>query len=208
MGCLMDELFYLLVLPGIVVGLWLSWVEGSGVGLLVVGGLGSLAIASYVLASWETVREEGIILFVVVPTLGVLLALAWAMGSVGGTILIGLGLAGAIALGGYLLASRRGSATAGLGEWPELRRFLGGWFGRDWDDDNPNPDAVIRAFVEESSPEELSAVRAELDGLLALGMPEKELARVRLDELGCHYNPARQGQSEVEWLRSVRARLG
>lgn len=216
MGCLLEELFYLVVVPGIVVGLMIAWDAGSVLGTVAVGGLGLLAIVSYLLATWENVREEGLFYVVVVPVIALGSWIAWeARGVVGAVVVDGLGL---LAAGTYFLAirERRIRPDRSSGVWPralpnvdfsELRAFFGSYFHQDWKLDAPDDNGIIRLFLEDASEENVAAVRADIDSLLALGLSEAEMQSAVFWNLGCYYKPG-YGITTTEWIRSVRARLG
>jgi CdiI immunity protein len=150
-------------------------------------------------------------------------------------VAVGLGLAFFTATSGYLRAKRiaaeremaeeQDAARPGAGlvdrslvqrlrsgpEFEALRGFFVGSFHEDWAHDFPDDDAVIRGFLETARvfPEDIEAVRAEMDVLLALGLSDREMDEA-LDVLGCCYKPLESPAvpwEANEWVRSVRERL-
>jgi hypothetical protein len=92
-------------------------------------------------------------------------------------------------------------------EFPALSAFFGGWFHHDWPIEGPDDVAVIERFVRESDPDFVSAVRVELDRLLALGLDESAMRSAVWNGFGCGYTPEGSGVTMIEWVGSVRDRL-
>jgi CdiI immunity protein len=87
-----------------------------------------------------------------------------------------------------------------------LRQFFGGYFHQDWMHDAPNPDDIIKAFVNDSDNDVLASVRTESNKVLNQDLSDAELGDL-LRQLGCHvYYPA-LGLTAREWLTHVRARV-
>ena len=96
-------------------------------------------------------------------------------------------------------------------EFGALRGFFGGTFHEDWSYDFPDDDAAVSDFIETAQvfPEDIEAVRAEMDALLALGMSDGEMDEA-LDVLGCSYKPLDWPAVPWEanaWVRSIREML-
>ena len=92
-------------------------------------------------------------------------------------------------------------------EFPALFQFFGGWFNQDWDLDAADDNGVIRRFVEEEAPEQVAAVRQQLNRFLDLHLDESATEEALARDFGCDYNSAPNGLSVTEWLHKVAVRL-
>jgi phenylalanyl-tRNA synthetase beta subunit len=94
-----------------------------------------------------------------------------------------------------------------MNDSPALQNFLAAYFHQDWMLEQSTPDAVVDYFRDSESPEQVAATRDDLARLLARDLDDATLGDVAR-ELGCEYDPTRDGGSWRGWLESVQARLG
>ena len=94
-----------------------------------------------------------------------------------------------------------------MSDYPALENFLAAYFHQDWALEQPTPEAVVDYFRDSEAPEQVAATRDELARLLARDLDDAALGDVAR-ELGCEYDPTRDGGSWRGWLESVQARLG
>ena len=92
--------------------------------------------------------------------------------------------------------------------FPDLFQFFAGYFNQDWDLDAPDDDGVIEGFLREEPREFVDAVRREIRAFIGLRLPEDVLQQAVWRDLGCSYDPAADGVSMTQWIRSVSERLG
>lgn len=85
-----------------------------------------------------------------------------------------------------------------------MSQLLGAYFHQDWMEEYSNGPAVVRAIVNETSPDYLRQAANEIDELLDLRLTEDELAHLFYPELGIYFIAPVDGISYSDWLRSVR----
>ena len=88
---------------------------------------------------------------------------------------------------------------------PGLYRLFAGYVNQDWDAHGTTVDAVIARFVSESKPADVAKACTELDGLLALKLPDARLDKT-LTSLRCGYDWSKAGGASA-FLTRVRALL-
>jgi len=90
---------------------------------------------------------------------------------------------------------------------PELRQFLGGYFNQDWQHIyGPDSWAVVTRYLADSAAPEIAASTDQIDQVLALDLPEPDLAALLMDELWCYFSADADGWMYREWLTRVRHR--
>jgi len=87
--------------------------------------------------------------------------------------------------------------------WPELERFLGGWFHEDWMLDYGEADDAVRAYAEEVRAPRVAQVVGELNDLLSRGLSEADLRNLVWWQLLGRYDPTADGLTMKEWLERV-----
>jgi hypothetical protein len=87
--------------------------------------------------------------------------------------------------------------------FPNLRKFLGGWFHQDFDlEGDASLAGIVASYRQTSSPEERAAVSAEIDGFLAL--PSETLDDEFIRTFTPDIDPAGWGMTARQWLGRVR----
>jgi hypothetical protein len=81
-----------------------------------------------------------------------------------------------------------------------LETLIGGYFHQDWDIEGPTSDAVLDAFLADTTHERLAEVCSELDAVLA----NPENAEQLLDTWGLRYDYTVEGFSAEGWLKYIR----
>ncbi|MCU1749824.1 contact-dependent growth inhibition system immunity protein [Pseudomonas sp. 6D_7.1_Bac1] len=92
-------------------------------------------------------------------------------------------------------------------KFPALFQFLAGYLHQDWACDHETVDDVIRSFVADSSLENISQVKDELQVVLRTIQSEEELQTFLFDEIGCSYYYPYAWSSGKAWLEHVLAML-
>lgn len=94
------------------------------------------------------------------------------------------------------------------GRFPELDQFFA-YLGEDWPDDYGTVEGAVQAAIRERTSDSLRGVLSELDLLLAMRLPEPELARVVTYELAASYDPRHYDKTftYLGWLLWVRAEV-
>jgi hypothetical protein len=88
-------------------------------------------------------------------------------------------------------------------KYPELFQFFGCYFHQDWMCESSEPDGVIGAFVSESTPQTIEAVRKEILTLLMIDFGEEELREFLMDDMPCNYCYWLDWESAEAWLRHI-----
>ncbi len=92
-------------------------------------------------------------------------------------------------------------------DYPALAQLLAGYYHQDWRADHAAPDAALRGFVDDASPDTVAAAAGDIDRLLDAGFDDAGLARVLADGFDCNYVPAANGLTTAGWLSHVRETL-
>ena len=87
--------------------------------------------------------------------------------------------------------------------YPELFQFLGCYFHQDWMCESSEPDGVVRAFVLESVPQTIEAVKKEILTLLMMNFGEKELREFLMEKMPCNYCYWLDWESAEAWLNHI-----
>ncbi|MDX6297845.1 MAG: hypothetical protein QOI51_1702 [Nocardioidaceae bacterium] len=73
--------------------------------------------------------------------------------------------------------------------------------------DSGSSASVIESFVQGEGEASVAESVAEIDGLLASDLTEREMLNLWVDAWGASYNPRDDGQDMRVWLTGVRKRL-
>ncbi|MDH4340914.1 MAG: contact-dependent growth inhibition system immunity protein [Thermoleophilia bacterium] len=172
--------WWFIVLPGLGIGFLIAVATGNGRAALSMGAFAALCYFAYILTTWG--RQ------------------VWAFSERRGI----WGKSGF----SRLVDLRYPTLVYGRERFSELPSLFTNYFHQDWDLDG-NEEAVVRQWIEDSSPEEVGELSKQLDTLLALGLSEEDMERAILGELQCNYDSFRRdGTTVTEWVRSIRERLG
>jgi hypothetical protein len=87
---------------------------------------------------------------------------------------------------------------------PDLEILFGAYFHQDWEIEYSNEEDVIRAFIHDSSPDEIKRAYDDLDWLIQQGLSESALQNIIVKDLGCSY--WKPGYIE-DFVRSVHEQL-
>ncbi|MFP3614878.1 contact-dependent growth inhibition system immunity protein [Paraburkholderia sp. DD10] len=88
-----------------------------------------------------------------------------------------------------------------------VKNMFSAYLNQDFDLVFGTVDDAIRAFVQHSAPDEVSRAKHEIRTILAMQLPEEELQKVILQDLGsCYYYPAEWASAQL-WLEHVLALL-
>lgn len=96
------------------------------------------------------------------------------------------------------------SIAGAAADYPALAQLFGGYFHQDWRQDHASPDEALQAFIQDTSPETVTATANDIDRLLGAGFDEVALARVLADGLDCNYVAETDRVTAAAWLASVR----
>ncbi|OPA91643.1 hypothetical protein BFW86_09175 [Pseudomonas fluorescens] len=88
-------------------------------------------------------------------------------------------------------------------DFPELQQFLAGYFHQDWVDEHKNANEVIASFISETSAETIAKVKQELNVLILINKPEKELQDFLFYDIGCNYYYPHEWSDGISWLKHV-----
>ena len=88
---------------------------------------------------------------------------------------------------------------------PGLYRLFAAYVNQDWDVHGATVDDAIRRFIADSKPADVARAKADLDGLLALGLPDARLDKT-LESLRCGYDWSKAGGASA-FLSRVRTLL-
>jgi hypothetical protein len=88
-----------------------------------------------------------------------------------------------------------------------LEKLLRTYLHQDYDLRYPSVEAALRAFREDSTPNECRAAVAEIDELLA-AYPEDRVLYEQLRRRGFIFYPPRDGETTRSWLERARNVLG
>lgn len=83
---------------------------------------------------------------------------------------------------------------------PELFHLLSGYFHEDWKTEHKTVDAAVHAFMRDED-DRLHGVVRELEDLLAMNLPETELAALVKD--AARFYPPALGYKYTDWLQHV-----
>jgi hypothetical protein len=92
-------------------------------------------------------------------------------------------------------------------DYPALAQLLAGYYHQDWRQDHATPDAALHAFVDDASPDTVTAAMGDIDRLMDAGFDDGGLARVLADGFDCNYVPSANGLTPAGWLTHIRDRL-
>jgi CdiI immunity protein len=89
------------------------------------------------------------------------------------------------------------------GKFPWFANLYSAYFHEDWRFDETTSDDVIRRYMEFQPPEEVAALKAEMEALVATNLSEAELDRV----LGpfISFRPVEDGMTIREWVEHLLA---
>ena len=93
-------------------------------------------------------------------------------------------------------------------KYTAIRAFCGSYFHQDWTADDPDEDAVIRRFLQESSREDIAEVHAELQQLLSEQNEDDITDAVMIEELWCDYPSQLTTESNWAWLQRIENKIG
>jgi hypothetical protein len=92
-------------------------------------------------------------------------------------------------------------------QFPNLFQLLGGYFHQDWCLDDPNAEAALRRYMNDTVPGQVQDTVNEIDALLTKNLSDDQLKQMLLVDLGCYYDPTADNITHAEWLRWVQNRL-
>jgi hypothetical protein len=89
-----------------------------------------------------------------------------------------------------------------MGRTDEL---FGAYFHQDWSMDAKDWKGIVRAFISDSTADEVASTISELQALLHDVESEEEIERLLYTEFGCYYTPRPDlgGLSVRKWLEEV-----
>ncbi|MCP2073898.1 UNVERIFIED_ORG: hypothetical protein J2Y77_003334 [Pseudomonas lini] len=88
-------------------------------------------------------------------------------------------------------------------KYPELFQFFGCYFHQDWMCESTEPDGVVRAFVFDSVPQTIEAVKKEISTLLTMNFSEEAFREFLMDEMPCNYCYWMDWESAEAWLNHI-----
>ncbi|QKS84442.1 contact-dependent growth inhibition system immunity protein [Pseudomonas bijieensis] len=88
-------------------------------------------------------------------------------------------------------------------KYPELFQFFGCYFHQDWMCESTEPDGVVRAFVSDSVPQTIEAVKKEISTLLTMNFSEDAFREFLMDEMPCNYCYWMEWESAEAWLNHI-----
>jgi len=83
--------------------------------------------------------------------------------------------------------------------------LLGAYFHQDWFYDAPNPDDVIRYFIERESADRVLALKQELSQLL--DSDDVSISNSFIIDNNGYYDPSVDGLTIYEWLKKIQGML-
>ncbi|MEU6882925.1 contact-dependent growth inhibition system immunity protein [Streptomyces sp. NPDC046712] len=87
---------------------------------------------------------------------------------------------------------------------PEPIVYLAGaYFHQDYDLESGTPVQVVESFRRDESEERVDILRRAIEGVLAAGMSENELAALWIDQAGASYDPRDDGLEVSRWFLMV-----
>jgi CdiI immunity protein len=92
-------------------------------------------------------------------------------------------------------------------DYPALAQLLAGYYHQDWRQDHATPDAAVQAFVDDASPDTVTAAASDIDRLIDAGFDDPGLARILADGFDCNYVPSANGLTSSGWLLHIRDRI-
>ncbi|GAA0835963.1 MAG: hypothetical protein CL858_03825 [Cupriavidus sp.] len=93
-------------------------------------------------------------------------------------------------------------------QFATAKNMFSAYLNQDFDLIFGTADDAIRAFVEHSGVEEVSRAAVEIESILAMKLPEPDLAKLTLQNLGCCYQYSMEWPSGDAWLRHLLVLLG
>jgi len=90
-------------------------------------------------------------------------------------------------------------------KFENITYLLGAYFHQDWFHDVPNPDDVIRYFIERESADRVLALKQELSQLLDSG--NVSISDSFISDNNGYYDPHADGLTAREWLKKIQGML-
>jgi hypothetical protein len=91
--------------------------------------------------------------------------------------------------------------------FPALRRFFGGYFHQDWQQDYSSTRDAVTAYLHDVPPASAATTVEELDRMLAMQLDDATLGMLLRESFGCNYVPQVDELSNRAWLERVRDAL-